>query len=77
MRCIDKPGTGVSMAAATWAAGSVVDNSTEEFMVRMFERVKKGEPSARALANVKREFLKHDRYSAPAYWAPFVLYGSD
>jgi len=56
---------------------SVVDNSTEEFMVRMFERVKKGEPSARALANVKREFLKHDRYSAPAYWAPFVLYGSD
>ncbi len=56
---------------------SVVDNSTEEFMVNMFERVKKGEPSAQALANVKREFLKHPKYSAPAYWAPFVLYGSD
>lgn len=56
---------------------SVVDSSTEDFMVKMFERVKNGEPSAQALANVKREFLKHEKYSAPVYWAPFVIYGSD
>jgi CHAT domain-containing protein len=33
------------------------------------------DPPAQTLAATKREFRRDPRYSAPFYWAPFVLYG--
>jgi CHAT domain-containing protein len=33
------------------------------------------DPPAQTLAATKREFRRNPRYSAPFYWAPFVLYG--
>ena len=54
----------------------VVDESTSLFMTRFFERLKSGLPQTQALGETKREFLKHPRFNKPAFWAPFVMYGS-
>ncbi len=54
----------------------VVDESTSLFMTRFFERLKSGLPQAQALGETKREFLKHPQFNKPAFWAPFVMYGS-
>jgi CHAT domain-containing protein len=54
----------------------VADRSTAQFVARFFELVRAGRSQAEALAAVKREFAKGGRYRAPAYWAPFVLWGS-
>lgn len=55
----------------------VVDDSTEQFMVRLFERLRAGEDQVAALNAVKRSFVEDasGRWAAPVYWAPFVLYG--
>lgn len=56
----------------------VYDDSTAEFMRDFLARVRDGEPIDQALARTKREFAsgrKSERWKAPAYWAPFVLYG--
>ncbi len=54
----------------------VVDESTALFMTRFFERLKSGMPQTQALGETKREFLKHPQFNKPAFWAPFVMYGS-
>lgn len=54
----------------------VADQSTAAFVVRFFALVRAGRSQADALATVKREFATQGRFRAPAYWAPFVLWGS-
>lgn len=55
----------------------VVDGlATKEFMVRVYGLVEnEGMGYAKAMAQVKREFIKSKDYSEPYYWSPFVLYG--
>jgi CHAT domain-containing protein len=53
---------------------TISDSVTVEFVTSFFERLKAGQ--IEALTATKREFLKKGgRYSEPAYWAAFVLYG--
>jgi len=53
----------------------VADEATAQFIERLFAKLKRGIAPARALAATKREFRRDPRYSAPFYWAAFVLYG--
>jgi hypothetical protein len=75
----------VGLPYALFAAGArntlmtlwpVHDAATAEFMTRFYEFIRDGMPQAAALAETKRAFLKHPRYSGEEFWAPFVLYGS-
>jgi CHAT domain-containing protein len=54
----------------------VDDEATAEFVKNLFTKLKAGQNATRALANTKREFLKHPKFSHPSYWAPFVLVGA-
>lgn len=54
----------------------VVDESTAAFMVRLFTQLGAGKSQVQALSDTKREFLAGGKYTAPLFWAPFVLYGS-
>jgi CHAT domain-containing protein len=54
---------------------SIDDGSTSEFVERFFTKIKAGQSEVAALSQTKREFLKHNKYGHPLYWAPFVLYG--
>jgi len=56
----------------------IYDTSSSEFVKRFFERVKAGASFSDALARTKRDFASGaagDAWTAPAYWAPFVLHG--
>jgi CHAT domain-containing protein len=53
----------------------VNDASTAELMRQFFVRVRAGTAHADALAAAKRALAKDSRYSAPAHWAGFILYG--
>ena len=53
----------------------VDDESTAEFMKTFFTKLKAGMSQSAALSETKREFLAGAQFNAPAYWAPFVLYG--
>jgi CHAT domain-containing protein len=56
-----------------WA---VRDESTAELMVDLYRgMIKQGKRPAEALRAAQIEMLKRDRWSAPHYWAPFVLQG--
>lgn len=54
----------------------VADDATAVFMTDFFRRLRGGGTAASALAETKREFSRHPRYSHPRYWAPFVLIGA-
>lgn len=54
----------------------VPDQSTSDFVVMFFTKVRSGVSHATALAQTKREFARNVRYRAPIHWAGFVLYGS-
>jgi CHAT domain-containing protein len=55
---------------------SVLDNSTADFMVSFFKKLKQEDmDQIDALTATKREFLNSEKYQRPLYWAPFVLYG--
>ena len=59
--------------ASLWA---VRDESTAELMVDLYRgMIKQGKRPAEALRAAQIEMLKRDRWSAPHYWAPFVLQG--
>ncbi|HEX8068315.1 MAG TPA: CHAT domain-containing protein, partial [Pyrinomonadaceae bacterium] len=64
------PSVGVSL----W---SVADRSTAELMTDFYKRYlgqqQAGAPSA--LRAAQRQMIAGKRYSAPFYWAPFVLVG--
>lgn len=56
----------------------IYDESSSAFVVRFFEKVKSGAAFSEALARTKREFATGAAgiaWTAPAYWAPFILYG--
>lgn len=57
---------------------SVYDQATAEFSRRFYEKVRAGDRFSTALARTKREFWRGEAgeaWRAPAFWAPFVLYG--
>ena len=63
-----------SVIASLWA---VSDNATQ-FLTRQFFELLLAQPDAdraHLLAEAKRQVMKHDRYSLPWYWAPFILTG--
>jgi len=53
----------------------VVDESSALFSKVFFTKVKAGKSHIEALSETKREFMADSRYSAPIFWAPYVLYG--
>jgi CHAT domain-containing protein len=55
-----------------WA---VLDDSTADFTISFFKKLKQGMGQVEALTATKREFLNSDKYKRPLYWAAFVLYG--
>ena len=54
----------------------VDDDATAEFVTGLFAKLKDGQSAAQALANTKREFTRHKKFSHPWYWAPFILVGA-
>ena len=67
-----------------WAAGNVNtlltlwpvdDEATADFMAHLFQRLAAGDTPVQALSATRRFFMQHPQWSAPRYWAPFVLYG--
>jgi CHAT domain-containing protein len=64
------PTVGVSL----W---SVADKSTAELMPDFYQRLLKGQaPGApAALRAAQQQMIAGKRYSAPFYWAPFILVG--
>jgi len=61
------------LAVSLW---QVADESTREFMVGMYSRARaKGMGFDRAMTEMKREFIRHPRYSGTFHWAPFIYYG--
>ena len=61
------------MSVSLW---QVADDSTREFMVGMYRMVRERCLSyARAMTEMKREFIRKGRWRAPFFWAPFVYYG--
>jgi CHAT domain-containing protein/tetratricopeptide (TPR) repeat protein len=54
----------------------VADASTKEFMVGLYRLVReRGLSHARAMTEIKREFIRSEAYSDPFFWAPFIYYG--
>ena len=54
----------------------ISDEVSAEFVTSFFKKLKDGIAQVDALTATKREFLnKGGRYSDPAYWAAFLLYG--
>ena len=60
---IDLGGTNVRIALMN-AAGEIID---------MQQQPTQGD---RAITEMKRQFIKNDKYKNPFYWAPFVYYGN-
>lgn len=54
----------------------VADDSTKTFMLNFFTKIRDGMNIRKALSDTKREFLQGPQFSAPIFWAPFVMYGS-
>jgi CHAT domain-containing protein len=81
----DVAGEGImGLPFALFAAGNrttvmslwkVPDQSAAAFMLSFFRRLHAGAAPAAALAQTKREFMRHARYSQPVHWAGFVVYG--
>ena len=53
----------------------VDDEATADFMAHLFQRLAAGDTPVQALSATRRFFMQHPQWSAPRYWAPFVLYG--
>jgi len=81
-------GAGEGMIGLSWAffvAGcpstvvsqwSVNADSTTELMVNFHRNLLAGLSKAQALRKAELKLLKNPQYSAPFYWAPFVLVGN-
>ena len=62
-----------SVVASLW---QVDDESTAELMKRFYRAMlKDGRRPAEALRTAQLEMSRHPRWSAPFYWAGFVLQG--
>ncbi len=57
---------------------SVADESTSELMTGFYKILldDEGKNFAKALRQTKLELINHQKFSAPYYWAPFVLIGN-
>jgi CHAT domain-containing protein len=55
----------------------VDDAFAAHFVERLFRRVRAGATPSEALAATQRELRRNTRWRAPAYWAAFVVHGSD
>jgi CHAT domain-containing protein/Tfp pilus assembly protein PilF len=58
------------VACSLW---SVDDRETADLMVKMYGRLRQGQPAADALRAAKLEMIRARK--APFYWAPFILIG--
>ena len=77
----------ISFAQAFMQAGSnavsvtlwpIVDESTSDFMVSMYQKVADGQTFSKAINETKRDFITGqygELYKHPFFWAPFVYYG--
>jgi CHAT domain/Tetratricopeptide repeat len=66
-------------AATVLTLWQIVDGTSADFVARFFTKVKAGAPSAAALAETKREFIRGEageQGRSPAAWAAFVYYGN-
>ncbi|MBI9097547.1 MAG: tetratricopeptide repeat protein [Spirochaetaceae bacterium] len=62
-----------ALSVSLW---QVSDESTMTFMTGVYTLVEEnGLSYAQAISEMKRVFLKDDKYNNPFHWAPFVLYG--
>jgi CHAT domain-containing protein len=55
----------------------VDDQATAEFMQKFYERFLDGKPAQQAIQETQTEFMHHEKYSNPFYWAGFVMMGKD
>ncbi|MCC8968903.1 CHAT domain-containing protein [Bradyrhizobium brasilense] len=66
-------------AATVLTLWQIVDGTSADFVARFFTKVKAGLPSAAALAETKREFIRGDagdQGRSPSAWAAFIYYGN-
>ena len=63
-----------SVVATLWA---IDDEATLEFMKSFYQHLWGGESASSALQRAMKCLRDSDKYSAPKYWAPFVLIGDD
>ena len=63
-----------SVLASLWA---LHDEATMEFMIRFYKHLRAGETASTALQKAMKCLRDSDQFSAPKYWAPFVLIGDD
>ena len=63
-----------SVVATLWA---IDDETTLEFMKSFYQHLRGGESASSALQRAMKCLRDSDKYSAPKYWAPFVLIGDD
>ncbi len=63
-----------ALSVSLW---QVSDESTMKFMTGVYSLVEEqGLSYSGAISEMKRIFLKDNKYKSPFYWAPFVLYGN-
>ena len=63
-----------SVLATLWA---IDDEATMMFMKSFYQQLASGESASVALQRAMKCLRDHQDYSAPKYWAPFVLMGDD
>ena len=63
-----------SVVASLWA---IDDEATMEFMKSFYQHLRGGESTSTALQRAMKCLRDSDNFSAPKYWAPFVLIGDD
>jgi CHAT domain-containing protein/Flp pilus assembly protein TadD len=55
----------------------VDDKATSEFMQKFYTRFLNGEPAQQAIQATQNEFMQHEKYRNPFYWAGFVMTGKE
>ena len=63
-----------SVVATLWP---INDETTLEFMKSFYQHLRGGESASSALQRAMKCLRDSDKFSAPKYWAPFVLIGDD
>ena len=63
-----------SVVGSLWA---IDDEATMEFMKSFYQHLRGGESTSTALQRAMKCLRNSDNFSAPKYWAPFVLIGDD
>ena len=63
-----------SVVASLWA---IDDEATMEFMKSFYQHLRGGESTSTALQRAMKYLRDSDNFSAPKYWASFVLIGDD